>query len=89
MGYRQTGLGFSSICLALSIYTLWGSTFIREGYFILLFIIKMKRTSVDTIKVELQKFGESTQFIELPEGATVEDLIDKADLDEGIELRYN
>lgn len=49
----------------------------------------MKRTSVDTIKVELQKFGESTQFIELPEGATVEDLIDKADLDEGIELRYN
>lgn len=49
----------------------------------------MRRTEQDTIKVELQKFGESTQFVELPEDSTVADLIEKAGLDEWIELRCN
>ena len=49
----------------------------------------MRRTATDTIKVELQRFGESTQFVELPEDSTVEDLIEKADLPEGIEIRCN
>lgn len=49
----------------------------------------MRRTDTNTIKVELQKFGESTQFVELPEDSTVDDLIEKADLDEWIELRCN
>lgn len=47
----------------------------------------MRKTAQDTIKVELQKIGESTQFVELPEDSTVEDLIEKADLPEDIELR--
>jgi sulfur carrier protein ThiS len=42
----------------------------------------MRRTDANTIKVELQKFGESTQFVELPEDSTVADLIEKAGLDE-------
>ena len=50
--------------------------------FYLLIIIKMRKTATDTIKVELQRFGESTQFVELPEDSTVEDLIEKADLPE-------
>lgn len=40
-----------------------------------------------TIKVELQRFWESTQFVELPEDSTVEDLIEKAGLPEDIEIR--
>ena len=38
--------------------------------------MKMRKTAQDTIKVELQKIGESTQFVELPEDSTVEDLIE-------------
>ena len=49
----------------------------------------MKRTSAETIKVELQRFGESTQFVELEVGATIEDLCDKLGLDYGTEIRYN
>lgn len=49
----------------------------------------MKRTTADTIKVELQRFGESTQFVELEVGATIEDLCDKVGLDYGTEIRYN
>mgnify|MGYP006898697641 FL=1 len=42
----------------------------------------MRKTATDLIKVELQRFGESTQFVELPVDSTVEDLIEKADLPE-------
>lgn len=49
----------------------------------------MKRTTADTIKVELQRFGESTQIVELEVGATIEDLCDKVGLDYGTEIRYN
>lgn len=46
-----------------------------------------KTIETNSIKVELQRFGESTQFVELPEDSTVEDLIEKADLPEWIEIR--
>lgn len=49
----------------------------------------MKRTTADTIKVELQRFGESTQIVELEKDSTVEDLCDKVGIDYGTEIRYN
>lgn len=48
----------------------------------------MRRVATNTIRVELQKFGESARFYDLPEWATVQDLMDEAELDYGTELKY-